>query len=427
MQHRQGIYQHLRRIVTTSVSAITTQYSSLRLLRDRRLAVLATANVLDTMSGTIFIPFLPSLAEDIGASPLVIGLIFTAPAVVGAVVNTPAGYLSDRWGRRPLIWTGVTFSALPVMAIAFAWSPLVLIVLRSLDTLSRAFVAPATNAYLGDAYSAEKRGSAFGAYQTTAMIGAAAGPVLGGAIAEFGGIRLPFLVLGAGTLVGGLVLFAFLPSVDDEDDLTEDETPSILPNLSRKSLGMFLSAPALAWLATAFINEFGTTTLNPIFPLLLNQTVSGGPAYVGTTYSALAVAMLIFMPIGGRFVDRLGRVRIMTVTPIGWCIVMVGLAIATNPLVPPMLMFFGGILSAFAAPASLALRYEIAPDGREATFSGITGTMSSIGRAVGPMFAGVMAGVWGVRMTAIAAGLSWLVAVPLFLFFIPETGDSNDD
>jgi MFS family permease len=304
---------------------------------------------------------------------------------------------------------------------------LILIVLRSLDALSRGFVSPATNAYLGDAYSEEKRGSAFGAYQTTAMIGAAAGPVVGGAIAEFGGIRLPFLVLGAGTLVGGLVLFAFLPSVDGEDDPTEDETLSILPDLSRRSIGMFLSVPAIAWLATAFINEFGTTTLNPIFPLLLHETVGRGPAYVGTTYSALAVAMLIFMPIGGRFADRLGRVRVLTVTPIGWCIVMVGLAVAADPLVPPLLMFLGGILSAFAAPASLALRYEIAPDGREATFSGLTGTVSSTGKAVGPMFAGVVTGLWGVRMTAIVAGLSWLVAVPLFFFFVPETRDSNSE
>lgn len=427
MQQLRDVHQYSRRIVTTALSAIAEQYSSLRLLRERRLAVLAVANVLDTMSATIFVPFLPSLAEDIGASPIVIGLVFTVPAIVGMLVSAPAGYLSDRLGRRPLIWAGITFSALPVMAIAFAWSPLVLIVLRSIDALLRAFVGPATNAYLGDTYAAEKRGSAFGAYQTTAMAGAAAGPVLGGVLAELGGVRLPFLVLGAGTLVGGVVLFAFLPPVDGGADPDGDETPSILPDLSGDSIGVFLSVPAVAWLATAFINEFGTSVLNPIFPLLLQETVGRGPAYVGTTYSALAVAMVIFMPIGGRFADRIGRVRIMTITPIGWCVVMVGLAVATSPFLPPVLMFLGGILSAFAAPASSALRYEIAPDGREATFGGITGTASSIGTAAGPVFAGIATGLWGVRTAVIAAGLSWLVAIPLFVFFIPETAGSDDD
>lgn len=418
--------QNIRHVVTTVVSAIAEQYSSLRLLRDQRLAILAVANVLDTMSSTIFVPFLPSLAEDIGASAFVIGLVFAVPAVVGAVATAPAGYLSDRWGRRPLIWTGVTFSALPVMAITFAWSPLVLLSLLGLDALLRAVVSPATNAYIGDTYTEEERGSAFGVYQTTAMIGAAAGPVIGGVLAELGGVRVPFLVLGAGTLIGGLILFAFLPPVDNSGNPEEEDLSDILPAFSRESIGIFLSVPAIAWLATAFINEFGTTTLNPIFPLLLRETVGRGPTYVGATYSALALAMLIFMPIGGRVSDRLGRVRVMSVTAFGWCVVMIGLTTATSPLIPPVLMFLGGVLSAFAAPASLALRYEIAPDGREATFGGITGTASSVGKAAGPLFAGVVTGAWGVRTTALAAGLSWLVAIPLFVLLIPETASSDD-
>lgn len=427
MQPIQEAHQQIRRIGTTALSALAEQYGSLRLLRERRLAILSVANVLDVMSATIFVPFLPTLAEDLGASPFVIGLIFTAPAVVEAVSTAPAGYVSDKIGRQPLIWSGVTFSALPVMAIAFAWSPFVLIVLRSLDSLLRALVGPSIHAYLGDSYSEEERGSAFSVYQTTRIGGAAVGPVIGGAIAAVGGVRLPFLVLGAGTLVGGLILFVFLPPVDDDPDTDEKEAASILPDISRNAIGVFLTMPAVAWLMNAFLGTFGEFALNPIFPLLLEETVGRGPVYVGTTYSALAFAMLIFMPIGGRFADHLGRVRLLAVTKFGWFVVMIGLALATSPLLPPALMFFGGVLSAFAAPASLALRYEIAPDDREATFSGMTGTASSIGKASGPMFAGAVTGAFGVRTATVAAGLSWLVSIPLLAFFIPKTMEADND
>lgn len=379
------------------------------------------------MSVTIFVPFLPSLAETLGASPFVIGLIFTMPAVVAAVVTAPAGYVADRVGRRPLIWIGITLSALPVMAITFAWSPLVLIFLRSVDALLRSFVSPATTAYLGDSFVEEERASAFSVYQTTRIGGAAVGPVVGGALAEFGGIRLPFLVLGAGTLVGGLVVLVFLPPVEDRQDTENEERPNMLPTVSRDTLGLFLTVPALAWLLIAALGTFGEFALNPIFPLLLAETVNRGPAYVGTTYSALAIAMLIFMPIGGRFADALGRVRILIFTKVGWFLVMVGLAWATSPLLPPLLLFLGGVLSAFSAPASMALRYEIAPDNREATFSGITGTASSIGKAGGPLLTGIVMGAWGVRIATVTAGLSWLLSIPLLLILLPEMRDSEVD
>lgn len=427
MSQLRKVRKQIRCLVATTVTAVTEQYSSLRLLRERRLAILAVTNVLDVMSATLFVPFLPSLAEDLGASPIVIGLIFTVPAIVGAVVTAPAGYLSDRVGRRPLIWSGVTFSALPVMAIAFAWSPLTLIVLRSLDSLFRAFVGPSMYAYVGDSYSEEERGSAFSVYQLTRIGGAAVGPVIGGVVAEIGGIRLPFLVLGAGTLLAGLILFAFLPPVDDELDSDDKDTSNILPDISRVSIGIFLTVPIVAWLLIAFLGTFGEFALNPIFPLLLEETVSRGPAYVGTTYSAITFAMLIFMPIGGRFADRIGRVRLLVVTKFGWFVVMIGLATATSPLLPPALMFFGGVLSAFAGPASMALRYEIAPDDREATFGGIVGTVSSIGKASGPLFAGAVMGTFGVRIATVAAGLSWLVSPPLLVFYIPKTVEADDN
>lgn len=87
---------------------------------------------------------------------------------------------------------------------------------------------------------------------------------------------------------------------------------------------------------------------------------------------------------------------------------MVGLVVATSPLVPPLLVFAGGVLSAFAAPASYALRYGIAPDGREATFSGITGAAESVGKAAGPTFADAVMGVWrSTRRSSLPASRGW--------------------
>lgn len=135
--------------------------------------------------------------------------------------------------------------------------------------------------------------------------------------------------------------------------------------------------------------------------------------------------MLLFLPVGGRITDRFGRIRVLLLSFAGWAVVMVGLAITTHPLVPPILMFLGGLLSALAVPALYALRYELAPDGREATFSGITGTAESIGEASGPLFAGATMGLWGVRLTVIVAGIAWLAALPLIGVVLPRGTDPD--
>ena len=424
MQRIPALNRRIRRIARTAATAIVSQYASLALLRDRQVAILALANVLDTMSATVFVPLLPSLADELGASGFVIGLIFTAPAIVGAVVTPPAGYISDHVGRRPLITTGMSLSAVPVVAIAFVWSPGVLILLRSVDALLRGVVSPATTAYLGDTYDASERGEAFGAYHTSSMVGVAAGPALGGFLADVGGVRFPFVVLGAGTLLGGLLLVGFLPAVETDEE--GPDSAGLFPDVSRESFTAFLSLPLVAWLLTASIDEFGSNALHPAFPLLLQETIGRGPTYVGTTYSALALAMLVFLPIGGKATDHFGRIRVLLVSYVGWCVVMVGLAMTTIPLVPPVLMFLGGVLSAFAATASFALLYEIAPDGREATFSGLTEAAESLGKATGPLFAGIVMSLWSVQFAVIAAGLSWLVAVPLLLFVVPRCVSAND-
>jgi MFS family permease len=423
MNPRRKIIKIFRGVVRQIRFVLRTDTGIFHLLRDRKLGVLAIANALDTMSTTIVVPVLPSLADQLGASPFLIGLLFTVPAVVGAVVQIPGGFLSDQWGRKPVISIGMTLSSIPVMAIAFAWSPLVLLVLRGADGFFRAFVSPATNAYIGDTYERDKRGQAFSIYHTSGMVGAAIGPVLGGVIAEIGGLGLPFLILGVGTLLGGLILFVYLPTVAVKTEDTE-AAPKILDmaNINSKT---YLSVPIVAWLLVVFIDEFGSTALRPSIAPLLSETLGRGPAYVGVTYSALAVAMLLFLPIGGRVTDRLGRINVLLVSFVGWAVVMVGLAITTRPILPPILMFLGGILSALAVPALYALRYELAPEGREATFSGITGTAESIGEAAGPAFAGLAMGIWGVQITVILAGLSWLAALPLIGLLIPTRKDSD--
>jgi MFS family permease len=53
---------------------------------------------------SMFIYFQPLYLQQLGASPVAIGTILGFFGAAMAVAHIPAGYISDRFGRRPLLW-----------------------------------------------------------------------------------------------------------------------------------------------------------------------------------------------------------------------------------------------------------------------------------------------------------------------------------
>lgn len=387
-------------------------YRSLGQLRNPRLALLAGANLLDSASTSIVVPLLPLYAETLGVGPAYLGLLFAVPPLFRALFSTPMGYLADRLGRRPFLVGGTAASAAGVAGLALTTNPTAWLALRAVDGVGSAMRDPPTTAYIGDIADGDQRGQALGAYQTAGMLAVAVGPALGGGLAEAGSLGLPFLVLGGATLLGAALL-AFLPPVPGGVDAGFS-----LPSL--EAVRGTLSLPIVVLAASGFAGVFGTAAMNPIFAPLLEVTVDAGPGYVGLVWTCLGLGLVLFVPVGGTLADERGRVRTLVAGKVLWAGVMVGLVTGTVAVLPPLLMFLGGVASAFSAPALGALRYEIAPEGGESTLLGFFGTLAAAGGVVGPLAGGWVAGVVGVRATAVLVGLLWLLDAVGLRVGVPE-------
>ena len=250
------------------LALIADYYRSLGELRDRRLAVLALANLLDMASTSIVVPLLPIYAERLGAGPVFLGLLFTLPTATSTLLSTPFGYLADRTARKPWIVAGTILGGLSVVGVGLAGDPTTLLVLRGVDGAAMAMRSAPTTAYLGDISEEDSRGSVMSAYHAAGMVSIAAGPVLGGTLATVGSLATPFLVLGGITLLGGIVLVR-LPRSDHEpaDGRPLDGTP-LDGSLSsaRRAIGTArerFSTTVGALLASAFLAQVGTSALIP--------------------------------------------------------------------------------------------------------------------------------------------------------------------
>lgn len=410
---------------TSIVSRIANQYDSLRYLRDRRLALLGSANVLDTMSVSLIAPLLPLYADRLGASALLIGVMFAAETAAQATLSTPFGYLADRFGNRIFIVVGTVVSALSVAALGLVTSPLVFIVLRALDGAAGAMRYPATAAYIGDEYPENERGRAMGAYSTLGWVGLAIGPAVGGLLATSVGLAAPFLVLGSATAIAGLVLALRLPaqSADIAVDEDECEKQSFRTLLAQRSAVLTPSVVALA--ASSLLAGLASGAFYPLFPLLLERQTEVGPSYTGLVWSAFGVAMFLFTPVGGTVADRIGRKPSLVGGWALWTVVYAGLVFLGSPLFPPSLLFLGGFASAMAGPAKGTLNYETAPDEFRATIVGFYGTVNSAGASLGPILGGVLAGWFDVGTAIFGLAILSLVNAGIVAVGVSEPNEGN--
>ncbi len=152
----------------------------------------------------LYLPVLPELATDLGASASSAQLTITACLLGLAVGQLVAGPLSDQFGRRRPLLIGLVCYLLTSLACAFAPSIEVLLVLRLLQGLSGAAGLVIARAVARDLYEGRALLIVFSRLILVSGLAPVAAPLLGGQLARVMDWRGIFVVL-AGF---GLVLVA---------------------------------------------------------------------------------------------------------------------------------------------------------------------------------------------------------------------------
>jgi MFS family permease len=138
-------------------------------------------------------------------------LAATYPAVWG-ISQVGAGALSDRWGRKRLIVTGMSVQGIALVSLA-TWHGFLpwLAALVALG-LGTALVYPTLLAAVGDAYRPSSRAAAVGVYRLWRDLGYAAGAILAGILADAIGMPATINTVGALTIASGIVVAARMRS-----------------------------------------------------------------------------------------------------------------------------------------------------------------------------------------------------------------------
>lgn len=171
-------------------------------------------------------------------------------------------------------------------------------------------------------------------------------------------------------------------------------------------------------LTNLFIAFLGIGLVIPVMPTIMNELHING-AMVGYLVAAFALTQLLFSPVAGKWVDTIGRKKMIVVGlfVFSFSELLFGLGKSVNILFISRLL--GGISAAFIMPAVTAFIADITTMENRAKALGYMSAAISTGFIVGPGIGGFLA-EFGTRVPFFAAAMLAAVAGTLSILTLKE-------
>jgi DHA1 family inner membrane transport protein len=186
----------------------------------RFLTAVALAFFATQSSALMLAPLLIEIGKEFDVSVSVAGQLATATFVAWAISVVSVGPFSDYFGRRPVALTGLSLLCIGVLGSAFAPNLLSLMALRVLTGLGGGMIPPNGMAAVADVVSAERRARVVGGLLAVTTASQVVGLPLVAGVADIGGWRAPFLVIGGLLALCALLNWLWFPRAEAPADRT---------------------------------------------------------------------------------------------------------------------------------------------------------------------------------------------------------------
>jgi DHA1 family bicyclomycin/chloramphenicol resistance-like MFS transporter len=299
--------------VTAVETLPTVGRSKLALGSKGFVAVLSMCMAVTALGVDTILPAYGQIRESLGLADdatEVTGLI-TFYLMGNSIGLLPAGLLSDRFGRKAVMWGGLVLYVVGAIGSVLAPTLGLMFVARFVWGLGGAGPRVAALAMIRDGFAGEQMAKQMSFVMAVFLLVPAVGPALSAGILALGSWQWVFWMCAIAAVAVSLLVVR-LP-----ETLPLESRRPLAARSAWRSIRIVLATPGTAWYLVSLTALFGVfMSYLASSELIIDQTFGlkpWFPAFFGGT----AIVMLAAMLVNGRFVERLGLSRLLRITFVG--------------------------------------------------------------------------------------------------------------
>jgi MFS family permease len=375
----------------------------------RVVGVVSAAHFVSHYYIILLAPLLPFVRAEYGVSYTEIGLAFAAFNIVSAALQTPAGFLVDRFGARVLLVAGLVIGAAAFITVGLVNSFWVLVAMFALAGIGNTVYHPANYSLLSRYVPSQRIGQAFSVHTFAGMLGSAVAPASLLIMQSQWGWRGAFI--GAGAL--GFVVAAILLPIRDSSTVGPSSGPT-RQSADNSTAGwqLLLSPPIVLNLVFFVLLAMISTGLYNYSVVALGALYGTSVATANAALSGNLLLSAIGVLIGGLLVTRTTRHGMVATVGLGAMALFTALVgevdFGAVALISAMSLigFFSGIIM----PSRDMIVREVTPPGSFGKVFGFVTTGFNIGGIISPLIFGAIMDQGNPRFVFLAVAALSLVA-----------------
>jgi MFS family permease len=392
-----------------------------------KLLVLMITAFVDMVGFAMVLPLVPFYAATMGATGFIVGLLISAFSVAQLVSAPTWGRVSDRFGRRPAVISGLLISALAYVVFGLAGTLWILLLSRVVQGVGGGTVG-VLQAYVADASKPEDRAKGLGWLSAATSAGAVVGPAFGSLFVRWWGHRGPGFGAAGFCALSMLFAWKYLRESAGMRQTAEHGVPVASLGIEGTALSRVIThagqpASRLIWIYTIAIGAFYGTA--PMLSLLFADRLGVTEKNVGFFVMYFGgMGVLVRAGVLGIAVTKLGEARLAR---LGLVLLAAGLgliSVARGYLLTFVAITLMPIGTAFLFPCITALLSRVVPSRERGLYMGVQQTYGGISRVAFPILAGFLIDRLGTgspyAVAAVLVAATLLITAPLEEYMRPK-------